>query len=85
MFVSFFGLPPVVDPWLKVSKRGKKAPGERLSALTPVPDNTELVRNSDSCLWDLSPWDFGPIDGMVRASRRWNRDHGKFLLTTSAA
>ncbi|MGB9473543.1 MAG: hypothetical protein WCE87_00560 [Candidatus Udaeobacter sp.] len=47
--------------------------------MTPVPDNKEFVRNPDSCLWDLRPWAFSPIDGMARASRRWNRKHGKFL------
>ena len=45
-------------------EKGKKAPGERLSALTPVPDDTESVRNPDSCLWDLSP-----IDRMAAIAR----------------
>ncbi len=31
-------------------KEGKEVPGERLPALTPVPDDTEFVRNPDTCL-----------------------------------
>ena len=34
-----------MDPWPCTSEKGKKAPGEKLPALTPVPDNAERGKN----------------------------------------
>ena len=50
MFIFFFDSPPVGLPFRAGLKEGKKAPGKRLSALTPVPDSTEFVRDPDGCL-----------------------------------
>jgi len=43
MFIFLVSLPPGgVDPWQCTSEKGKEAPGEKLPALTPVPDGVEF-------------------------------------------
>jgi hypothetical protein len=57
---SFFS-PGGVDPYERKSeKRGKKAAGKRLPALTPVPDSAEARKNSPVTKPKLLPANHSP-------------------------